>query len=295
MVDYRENAKWTVYVHIVPKEISGYDWDKYYVGITSKTVNQRWKHGSGYKKYQVIYNVFQKYGWDNVLHEIIASNLTESEAKDMEKTLIFYLKSNTKEYGYNRTSGGDGHSGDVNTIRQNYVGCTFGELTVLYDLPDKEFPSGQYGRMEMCKCSCGKEIPVLLRNILGGNTTSCGHIGKPNKREYNKYDLSGEYGIGWTSNTNEEFYFDLEDYDKIKNYCWRINLQNSKLVAGIYKQKRETTDLIRHIFNFSKNGKPIKVKHVNGNKYDFRKNNIVFLPPKNLNTLDYIELLKCDS
>lgn len=36
----------------------------------------------------------------------------------------------------------------------------------------------------------------------------------------NKYDLSGEYGVGWTSNTNEEFYFDLEDFDKIKNYTW---------------------------------------------------------------------------
>lgn len=40
------------------------------------------------------------------------------------------------------------------------------------------------------------------------------------KKKYNKYDLSGEYGVGWTSNTNKEFYFDLEDYDKIKNYCW---------------------------------------------------------------------------
>ena len=32
--------------------------------------------------------------------------------------------------------------------------------------------------------------------------------------------MSGEYGIGLTSNTNEEFYFDLEDYDIIKDYCW---------------------------------------------------------------------------
>lgn len=39
-------------------------------------------------------------------------------------------------------------------------------------------------------------------------------------KKYNKYDLSGEYGIGYCSNTNSEFYFDLEDYDKIKEYCW---------------------------------------------------------------------------
>ena len=36
----------------------------------------------------------------------------------------------------------------------------------------------------------------------------------------NKYDLTREYGVGWTSNTDREFYFDLEDYDKIKDYCW---------------------------------------------------------------------------
>ena len=35
MIDYREDNQWTVYVHIVPKELSGYKNDKYYVGITS--------------------------------------------------------------------------------------------------------------------------------------------------------------------------------------------------------------------------------------------------------------------
>lgn len=41
-----------------------------------------------------------------------------------------------------------------------------------------------------------------------------------NIRKLNNYDLSGKYGIGYTSNTNEPFYFDLEDYDKIKGYTW---------------------------------------------------------------------------
>ena len=39
-------------------------------------------------------------------------------------------------------------------------------------------------------------------------------------KKYNEYDLSGEFGIGYCSNTNSKFYFDLEDYDKIKDYCW---------------------------------------------------------------------------
>lgn len=42
------------------------------------------------------------------------------------------------------------------------------------------------------------------------------------EKQFNKYDLSGEYGIGWT-NKGEEFWFDKEDYEKIKNYCWHFN------------------------------------------------------------------------
>lgn len=107
MIDYRENAKWTVYIHIVPKEISGYDWDKYYVGITSQDVNKRWENGNGYKS-QLFGRAVSKYSWENIEHEVVASNLTESEAKDFEKTLIKHLHSNENDCGYNLTKGGDG-------------------------------------------------------------------------------------------------------------------------------------------------------------------------------------------
>lgn len=37
----------------------------------------------------------------------------------------------------------------------------------------------------------------------------------------NKLDIeSFDYGVGWTSNTNLEFYFDLEDVDIIKQHTW---------------------------------------------------------------------------
>ena len=49
-------------------------------------------------------------------------------------------------------------------------------------------------------------------------------MGRPKK--FNRFDLTGECGIGWTSNTNEEFYFDLEDYDKIKDICWFVHITN---------------------------------------------------------------------
>ena len=40
------------------------------------------------------------------------------------------------------------------------------------------------------------------------------------RRKTNRYDLSGDVGIGWTSNTNRQFYFDLNDYELIKDYSW---------------------------------------------------------------------------
>lgn len=80
-----------------------------------------------------------------------------------------------------------------------------------------------------CICDCGNEIDVSSGSLSSGNTKSCGCLHKESlqkfgesKRQLNRYDLSGEYGIGYTSK-NEEFYFDLEDYDLIKKYTWSIN------------------------------------------------------------------------
>lgn len=104
MIDYREDNKWTVYIHISPS-------NKYYVGITSQKPKDRWHGGSGYKKNDHFYRAIKKYGWDNFQHVIIAEKLTKNEACDMEKVLIRELKSNDYHYGYNKSSGGEGTPG----------------------------------------------------------------------------------------------------------------------------------------------------------------------------------------
>lgn len=80
-----------------------------------------------------------------------------------------------------------------------------------------------------CKCDCGNpELKlVYARYLKNGKTKSCGCLFTKmlhNRKKYNEYDLSNKYGVGYTSNLSldgkNEFYFDLEDYDKIKNYCW---------------------------------------------------------------------------
>lgn len=103
--------------------------------------------------------------------------------------------------------------------------------------------SGQHIARWQYKCSCesGKILEANGTDIKTGRVKSCGCLVIENvkqrfkenrleyakkRRKYNKYDLSGEYGVGWTSNTNREFYFDLEDYNKIKDYCWSECIDN---------------------------------------------------------------------
>lgn len=93
---------YSVYAHITPN-------GKYYVGITRKNPNIRWKYGKGYKT-QIFGRAVKKYGWENIFHEVIASNLTRDEACAFERLLISKLKSNLQEFGYNRSAGGDGNS-----------------------------------------------------------------------------------------------------------------------------------------------------------------------------------------
>lgn len=63
----------------------------------------------------------QKYGWNNIKHEVIYKNLTQKEAEEREQYLIYVFNSTDKRYGYNIASGGY----EVN----NFLGKTHNEET----------------------------------------------------------------------------------------------------------------------------------------------------------------------
>ncbi len=94
---------WSVYIHTFPN-------GKKYVGMCKSSPMRRWGTvGRNYKKHPVMYAAIQKYGWDNVAHEIVASNLTQEEALRMEESLIAQYKTFPPSlgFGYNCTSGGE--------------------------------------------------------------------------------------------------------------------------------------------------------------------------------------------
>ena len=102
---------WTVYRHITP---SG----KSYIGITSKKPEDRWQNGFGYTS-GVFKKAIEKYGWENIKHEILDTNLTEYEAKCLEEYYIFsyqtYVGFKDDCKGYNCTLGGEGQVGFKHT------------------------------------------------------------------------------------------------------------------------------------------------------------------------------------
>lgn len=149
-------------------------------------------------------------------------------------------------------------------VREDMTGWVMSEhgvpnsrLTVIEQVDDYISPNGTHESMWRCNCACGKDdVIVRGRHIKHGNILSCGCYNreltiKRNKAgHFNKYDLTGEYGIGWTSNTNREFYFDLKYYDKIKDICWcerkNKNPTGTNYLIGYDAQNKKNVNF--HVF-----------------------------------------------
>jgi len=159
------------------------------------------------------------------------------------------------------------------------TGRTFGKLTVIKRVEDYISPKGQHHTQWLCECSCEEHnrIIVIGNNLTKNNTLSCGCWQKEQARdfnkEYNTYDLTSQnYGIGYTLK-GEEFYFDLEDYDKIKNYCWHMT--NRGYIATRDKN-RKGRRIHFHRLVMGLTNEKIDVDHIHGNKTrnDNRKENL---------------------
>lgn len=104
-------------------------------------------------------------------------------------------------------------------------------LTVIERAEDYITPTGKHYIQWLCECSCVEknQIVVQSKHLRYGHTKSCGCLSEEhmkelglNSRKHNPCDLSGEYGIGYTSK-GEEFYFDKEDVAIVDRYTWCID------------------------------------------------------------------------
>lgn len=93
-----------VYKHTSPN-------GKCYIGMTKQLPEKRWQNGLGYRTQTRFYRAIKKYGWDNFTHEILAQNLTLTQAEELEKQMILKYKSFDKNHGYNIERGGNCQKG----------------------------------------------------------------------------------------------------------------------------------------------------------------------------------------
>ena len=105
----------------------------------------------------------------------------------------------------------------------NLTGQKFGKLIV-------KFFSHTDNRKQSywtCECDCGNKTTVRGSELKNGTYISCKECGnkrgadklRTTNRKYNIFEKKNEYYIGYTLK-DEIFYFDADDFEKIKQFCW---------------------------------------------------------------------------
>lgn len=168
---------------------------------------------------------------------------------------------------------------------QNLLGKKFGRLTVVKQV-EKPESRKKKGRYWLCECDCGsgKEVIVSTMDLNSGHTTSCGCIlkekaakrlaeqnrrlaGTGKKNKMTQFYIEKDYAYGYTSNTDQKFYIDLDDLEFAEKYTWHANDNG-------YIMSRINGTLVRLHRVIMSCPDDMEVDHKNHNTYDNRKSNL---------------------
>lgn len=152
------------------------------------------------------------------------------------------------------------------TFKNDLTEKEFGRLTVIGF--DKEM-SQRIGRScWVCKCKCGNIKSICGKDLISGNTKSCGC-----NQSFNKYDLSSkEYGIGYTKK-GIMFLFDKEDYSLISQYLW-TNSQKGYIVSNYRDENGRKHQIKMHRLVMGITDPNIIIDHIHHNRTDNRKSEL---------------------
>lgn len=193
---------YTVYKHITPS-------NKIYIGITGINVERRWQKGRNYKSNKYFNNAILKYGWCNIKHEILFTNLTKEEAEAKEIELIKLYKSNNIKYGYNIENGGN----------------ATGKLS---DETKAKISKANKGRRVKCRRKHTEEEKANISNKLKGRIS-------PMKDKHWTIEQRAKVGKAIICVETGEKFYSIREATR-KTGCDRSNIQ--RVLKGEYKQTR---------------------------------------------------------
>jgi group I intron endonuclease len=215
------NDTYCVYAHI--NKTNG----KIYIGQTCQKPEKRWNGGKGYKQSYYFYQAIQKYGWDGFDHEVLASNLTKTEADNFERLLIKKFDLLNPNNGYNLQDGGSyGRPSDISRINikkaaqkrnlneewrlkqsQSHIGLQVGEKNGMFGKKhteeakqkQKEASLGKHHsdetRRKMSESKTGENNRMYGKNHSDETKKKISDALKnenhPNARKVNQYSLDG--------------------------------------------------------------------------------------------------------
>ena len=161
---------------------------------------------------------------------------------------------------------------NMGDVLRDLTGQRFGRLTVIKRTDNYILKNGRHKVMWLCRCDCGTIKIIRGESLKQGDTLSCGCYNKEQSmrvgRLHAKEDIwnlkNKKYGIGCDARNNK-FYFDKEDFEKIKYAYWSANKEG-------YFCNCKGEKLHRIIMNC--NNSKIFVDHINHDTSDNRKCNL---------------------
>lgn len=163
---------------------------------------------------------------------------------------------------------------------KDLTGLKFGRLQVIsrnYEAQEEHYKkTGKYKAFWNCVCDCGREAVVSSCSLTNKTnpTRSCGCYRKEKIHEQKntkdiKWVVDGDFTYGITIK-GDRFVIDTEDFEKVKNYCWRKE-RKDYFIANSRDKTNKIIWLHRVIMDAKDNE---YVDHINWDKSDNRKSNL---------------------
>jgi group I intron endonuclease len=179
------NRKYTVYCHT--NKING----KKYVGITGNKPEYRWKNGLGYQNHPHFFAAIKKYGWHNFWHEALYTGLTKAEAEEWETKLIKEYNSSDRNFGYNKTLGGDSNFSMSEEVR-----AKMGKSRIGKKMPPELVEKNRISHLGQPAWNKGKPWSDEMKAKCGGKSVTCVETGKVYRTAH---EAAKENGLDFSS------------------------------------------------------------------------------------------------